>query len=265
MAFDVFGDAATRGYLRNVAGTNDMQLVKILEHESFRANVDKALGDLTKAKEITYDHILQTHKTLFSPVYPWAGEDRTKNLPDRAVTKGGKHFFADPHEIPVSVGYALRQGNDKAFMANKPGEVMGSLAYAHPFLDGNGRTILVVHTEMARRAGIQVNWQRTDKTAYLDALTRELDQPGKGHLDGYLKPFVSKLQEQHNAGETLRNLPGLGPTFQLAQPTNSPTQGRGDKVPAQAAAEAATGPAKGERQSPPESDGDKPKPRHRMR
>ena len=66
--------------------------------------------------------------------------------------------------------YALKQGNDKNFMANKPGEVMGSLAYAHPFLDGNGRTIMVVHTELANRAGITIAWENTDKADYLPGL-----------------------------------------------------------------------------------------------
>jgi cell filamentation protein len=32
-------------------------------------------------------------------------------------------------------------GQAKAAMAAKAGEVMGYLAYGHPFLDGNGRTI----------------------------------------------------------------------------------------------------------------------------
>jgi hypothetical protein len=36
---------------------------------------------------------------------------------------------------------ALRKGNDEEYMKAKPGEIMGYLAYAHPFLDGNGSTI----------------------------------------------------------------------------------------------------------------------------
>jgi cell filamentation protein len=107
--------------------------------------------------------------------------------------------------------YALKQGNDKNFMANKPGEVMGSLANAHPFLDGNGRTVMPVHTELANRAGITIAWENTDKADYLQALTKGLDQPGKGHLDNYLKPFVQKIFGKHEQVQTLKSLPGLGP------------------------------------------------------
>ncbi len=44
---------------------------------------------------------------------------------------------------------------------------MGSLAHAHPFLDGNGRTMMTIHIEMTYRVGISIDWVQTDKTAYL--------------------------------------------------------------------------------------------------
>lgn len=67
---------------------------------------------------------------------------------------------------------------------------MGYLAYAHPFLDGNGRTIMTVDTELCRRAGIHIDWSHSEKAPYLAALTKELQDPAKGHLDNYLRPFV---------------------------------------------------------------------------
>jgi cell filamentation protein len=39
-------------------------------------------------------------------------------------------------------------GNDPVVLAKKPGVVMGQFAWGHPFLDGNGRTMLIVHTEL---------------------------------------------------------------------------------------------------------------------
>jgi cell filamentation protein len=49
---------------------------------------------------------------------------------------------------------------------------------------------MVVHSELAERSGISINWAATDKGGYLTALTRELERPGKGHLDAYLAPHV---------------------------------------------------------------------------
>ncbi len=94
-------------------------------------------------------------------------------------------------------------------MMDRPGEVMGYLAYGHPFLDGNGRTILVVHVELAQRAGISIDWAATDKAAYLTALTRELDRPGKGHLDSYLKPFVGPAIGRDRLAGHVARTPGL--------------------------------------------------------
>lgn len=67
-------------------------------------------------------------------ILPWAGQDCIQTAPAIAVN-------------------ALKLGSDKSFMAAKPGEVMGYLAFGHSFLDGNGRTIMVVHAELAERAG----------------------------------------------------------------------------------------------------------------
>ena len=144
---------------------------------------------LSQIERLSYQDVLATHKTLFKDVYPWAGQDRAQTAPNIAVSKGTV-LFAHPDDAKPAVDHALRMGQDKALMAERPGEVMGYLAYAHPFLDGNGRTILAVHVELAERAGIGIDWAATDKAAYLTALTRELNHPGKGHLDAYLKPFV---------------------------------------------------------------------------
>ncbi|WP_269503527.1 Fic family protein [Burkholderia sp. IMCC1007] len=68
-----------------------------------------------------------------------------------------------------------------------PGDVMGAFAWGHPFLDGNGRTMLLVHTELCPRAGIAIDWGSSRKNAYPDALTEELWNPGKGRLDAYFR------------------------------------------------------------------------------
>lgn len=56
---------------------------------------------------------------------------------------------------------------------------MGYLAYGHSFLDGNGRTIMTVHSVLAQRAGFSIDWSATTKDAYLDALTKEIENPAQ--------------------------------------------------------------------------------------
>jgi cell filamentation protein len=212
VTFDPFGDFETRGYLRNVARQKDRDIVRRMEHSAFTTALDGAFVHLSKRKALTYTDVLTTHKMLFDAVYPWAGEDRLKHAPDKAITKGDgnqKVRFADPPDIQRSIDYALKLGQDKAFMASHPGTAMGYLAFGHPFLDGNGRTIMVVHCILAQRAGISIDWASTDKTAYLTALTRELNEPDKGHLDAYLKPFVGKALSESALPASIASAPGL--------------------------------------------------------
>lgn len=189
MTFDPFGDFETRGYLRNLVQEKDPAIVRRLEHASFTTGIDEAFAQLAKKNPLTYSDVLDTQRILFEAVYPWAGQDRARTSPDIAVSRGGV-LFAHPKDIQNAVQHALKLGNDPKMMRAKPGEVMGHLAYGHPFLDGNGRAIMVVHSVMAQRAGFSVDWAATDKAQYLNALTQELDAPGKGILDAYLGPFL---------------------------------------------------------------------------
>lgn len=187
--FDPFGDFETAGYLRNRAAETDLQLVKIAEHQLFRAQLPEAFEFLRRRKVVAYADFLKVHRILFGGLYPWAGQDRAAVLPERAIKKG-KVFFAHPLDCRRAVDEALTHAQQKARIASRPGFVMGMFAYAHPFLDGNGRTMLVVHAELCFRAGMSIDWTLTDKSEYLRALTSEIEAPNAGHLDAYLKPFV---------------------------------------------------------------------------
>jgi cell filamentation protein len=200
VVFDPFGDFATRGYLRNYAGETNLDIVKQLEHRAFQENLIQAMDNIAKAVSVGYADVLTTHQTLFSGVYPWAGTDRMRNAADIVITKAGyTDLFAHPLHIPQVLGWALSKGADLDFMRERPGSVMGALAHAHPFLDGNGRTIMVVHYELAARAGIAIAWDQTNKADYLQALTEELQQPEARRLDFYLKPFIRQAVERQSA------------------------------------------------------------------
>jgi cell filamentation protein len=220
MTFDPFRDFEERGYLRNVFGSKDILEVNALEQKSFKKNIKSAIDVLADIQFIEYKHILSIHKILFGDIYPWAGQDRLVTSPDLNITKGGyDRMFAHPRDIRRAGEYALDRGQDSPFMREQPGEVMGLLAHAHPFLDGNGRTIMVLHAELAYRAGISIDWKQTDKTDYLTALTIELNTPGNGHLDLYLKPFIRDAIERQRSTSTLKSLKGLG---SATAPKNQP-------------------------------------------
>jgi cell filamentation protein len=94
-------------------------------------------------------------------------------------------------------------------MQNRPGEPFGPLAYEHPFLDDNGRTLLTVHTDLARRAGFHIDWPAIGKSAFLTPLTEELHKPDVA-MDALLAPpILPGPLPMQEAGSALRANPGL--------------------------------------------------------
>ncbi|OCK58823.1 Fic family protein [Bradyrhizobium sp. LMTR 3] len=208
MSFDPFGDLATEGYLRNVAKEKDLDIVKRLEHTSFTTGLDAAFAALRKSNKLSYANVLETHGILFNAIYPWAGQDRLITAPNLTVRKGSV-IFANPAEIRPAIEYALRKGQDKDYLRAYPGEILGYLAFGHPFLDGNGRTIVTLFSVIAQRAGFSIDWSATDKEAYLSALTKEIRRPSKGHLDNYLRQFVRAPITLDNLTAQIVKAPGL--------------------------------------------------------
>ena len=206
--FDPFGDYSTEGYLRNLVREKDLEIIKIAEHQLFRAQLPVALEYLACKKRIEYPDFLAVHRILFEGLYPWAGRDRSEILPDKAVGKG-KLFFCHAKSCQRAVEEGLSVAQDKNQMAVRPGFVMGMFAYGHPFLDGNGRTMLLVHAELCYRAKMSVNWLETSKQTYLDALTLEIESPNKGHLDSYLQPFIEHQIPRDHWLKTVSAMPGL--------------------------------------------------------
>jgi cell filamentation protein len=103
----------------------------------------------------------------------------------------------------------LRLGNDRETLRRQPGTVLGAFAWGHPFLDGNGRAMLVAHAELCRRAGFAIDWNASAKDGYLQALTRELADPKGKHLDAHLLPLVRQLTPKRDLGQHIKNMRGL--------------------------------------------------------
>lgn len=186
----------------------DLDVVKRVEHELFRAQLTTAMDYLSGLREIDYFGFLEVHRILFSQIYPWAGQDRAILAPDIAVKKG-RVFFCSPVECRRAVEYGLRLAQHAEEVRARPGHIMGLFAYGHPFLDGNGRTMLVVHAELCFRAGMSIQWERTDKRRYLKALSEEIENPNASHLDKYLRDFIGPALARHQWRVNIGNLSGL--------------------------------------------------------
>ncbi|QCG91003.1 Fic family protein [Azospirillum sp. TSH100] len=205
--FDPFGDFESAGYLRNTQGLKDSRIIKRIEHEVFRANLIDAVDFISNVENIEYGDFLKVHQILFFDFYPWAGKDRADIAPTIAVSKASV-MFSHPRDAVLAVCQGLRIGQSGS-MRQSLGEVMGLFAYGHPFLDGNGRTMLIVHSELCHRAGFSVDWSKTTKPDYLAALSHEIASPNDHVLDRYLSRFIAPEVPRARWFETITAIDGL--------------------------------------------------------
>lgn len=189
MTFDPFGDYEQRGYLRNKFALPHGPQLAQLEFNNFRTLIEDIMSWLETAP-LTYETILNTHDKLFKLIYPWSGKDRSETAPDIAITRGGEdQMFCHPALCARAADYAFKVAENNGILRNA-GTVYSLLCHSHPFLDGNGRTLLLVHTEMMRRSGAHICWEDVPYRDFLSELTIDLNAPEAGSLDRYLATHI---------------------------------------------------------------------------
>ena len=142
---DPFGDRATRGHLRNRIGTADPAEIARIEAKTFAANILPALETLEASRTITYRDVLAVHQRLFSTVYLWAGQDRAALLSENTEISYIPAFSPAPGNAQLQHGNRARHGSSTLPIdaGAAPARYSAGLAQAHPFLEGNGRAVMV--------------------------------------------------------------------------------------------------------------------------
>lgn len=104
------------------------------------------------------------HLYLFNELYEFAGKIRTQN-----ISKGGFRFANSLYLNEILVKIEQMPENSFEEIISKYVE----MNIAHPFLEGNGRTMRI-WLDMILKTRLQkvVDWQFVDKTLYLQAMER---------------------------------------------------------------------------------------------
>lgn len=121
-------------------------------------------GDINKIEIGTTNGLIQIHDYLFHGLFDFAGKIRTKN-----ISKGGFRFANTLYLKEVLQKIEQMPENDFEEIIEKYVE----MNIAHPFMEGNGRTMriwldLLLKTKLKK----VVNWQFVDKILYLQAMER---------------------------------------------------------------------------------------------
>lgn len=152
--------------LENKLGISDSQELARAEE---RISKQKALalfesGALDQMAPGTFAALAQIHRALFVDIYDFAGDLRTVN-----IAKG--HFrFASALYLEAAVAEIERmpQNNFDEIVAKYV-----EMNVAHPFREGNGRSMRIWLDQMLRAAlGKVVDWSLVDKEDYLLAMER---------------------------------------------------------------------------------------------
>jgi cell filamentation protein len=143
--------------LRNTAGIRDPEALsereQIVSFQALRQMLkEPVLGNFDQT------HFAAIHKRLFAEVYPWAGETRTVELWKPEIVLNGRSVaYTPPAAIEQQMRSALaslaqeQPGNLKdSRPAMRLAQNMATLFQAHPFREGNTRTLLAFMEQYAR-------------------------------------------------------------------------------------------------------------------
>lgn len=121
-------------------------------------------GAIKQIEVGTTKGLQQIHQYLFEGLYDFAGKIRQHN-----ISKGGFRFATALYlnEILVKIEQMPEENFEQ--IISKYVE----MNIAHPFMEGNGRTMRIWLDMMLKRSIKKVvNWQNVDKTLYLQAMER---------------------------------------------------------------------------------------------
>ena len=121
-------------------------------------------GDVNSIEVGSFKGLLQIHKYLFNGLYDFSGEVRQQN-----ISKGNFRFVNALYLVEALI--KIEKMPEKTFE-----EIISKyveMNVAHPFREGNGRSMRIWLDQMLKRScGAVVDWSLVDKEDYLLAMER---------------------------------------------------------------------------------------------
>lgn len=127
--------------LRNIPNISDKGSLSEFERQMSAERLSE-LYDSSDGYEFSKEHLYSIHRYLFQDVYDWAGEIRSVSISKQQTN------FLDPNQINNYLDNVLGNASkeittihDRFQFASFLSYLFCKLNFAHPFRDGNGRTI----------------------------------------------------------------------------------------------------------------------------
>jgi cell filamentation protein len=121
--------------------------------------------------ELDYSHLKAIHFHFFHQVYEWAGQERTVD-----IAKGNSYFCHVQYITQELNKLFLKLKSDKYLNNLLPHDFCKKLSFyfneinaAHPFREGNGRTLRAFCDLVAEQAGYHFDWHQVSSDEYIEA------------------------------------------------------------------------------------------------
>lgn len=149
-----------------------------------------------------YAHLKAVHKHLFGQVYPWAGQERTVDISKGNSYFGHTQFLSKALD---KIFNCLRtdqylQGLNKSDFCIKLAHYFNEINAAHPFREGNGRTLRLFCEHLSLNAGYELQWPNADDIEYLNASIAGFqagDAPMIQLLEKLVLPIKQAISSDH--------------------------------------------------------------------
>ena len=142
--------------LRNKLDIQDEKILDTAEREITGLKAVEFASD-PFPEELNFSYIKKLHKFLFEDIYDWAGEIRTID-----ISKG--NIFCQHELIEINAETLMSELKAENYLLDSD-NVSERLAYylgdfnsIHPFREGNGRVQRLFISELARRAGYELDF-----------------------------------------------------------------------------------------------------------
>lgn len=166
------------GVLINKLGLKDFKSLNEIEADLAGIEVKRLVSEvLPSSFDLAYLCFL--HEQIFQHIYPWAGKFRQVD-----IGKGDTLFLAH-HKIAEEIGTLFADLAAQQFFkyasvdafSQLVGQFLVRLNFIHPFREGNGRVQRLFVLQLARNAGIDLDWSAVGN----DAMKRACIEGIKGN------------------------------------------------------------------------------------
>lgn len=209
--------------LWNAYGLIDEEQLRIFDR-NFSAGRAALIPPEGWAKDTIGEELRTVHRFLFSSAYPWAGKFRTieitrPNSLFEEITDDYISNFAAANEIgsQLSLANTLAKGLTQLSVSDRIpllGVIHGTLDFAHPFIEGNGRAVRATMECLAYRNGVALAWPQEETLVATLADAAQLDpQTAPDVWADFYEMICTPLTPQEDnavvAGRALVDIVGL--------------------------------------------------------